>query len=340
MKFRFTKKDFYSLALILFVVALIFGNVVYADSHKEHKEHKAHNAENVDVLNVKLHTEPNKISVGEPANLMLHLTDAEGEPFTDLMVHHDRILHVLIVSENLQTIGHIHPEDFEDRDMIAELEGVYTVQFTFPYSGRYILALDVMTADAEYTKHIYVDVTGDKKMSELTHDMRREKRVIGYTEQGGDRFTKAVSITEKNGASKYMVKMKAPEKIKVGEMVHITYHFTHAGKPVTDLVPFLDAPMHFAIVSNRLDGILHTHGTVPMDSKDDHKKIDSSQTKHTVDEKTPTTGHQHKGITPDKFGPTVMLMTTFKKAGIYQIFGQVKHGDQVLFPTFMVKVEK
>lgn len=337
MKFRFTTKDFYSLALTLFVVALISGNVVYADSHKEHQ---AHNAENVDVLNVKLHTEPNKISAGEPANLMLHLTDAKGEPFTDLMVHHDRILHVLIVSENLQTIGHIHPEDFEDRDMIAELEGVYTVQFTFPYSGRYILAIDVMTTDAEFTKHLYVDVVGDKKMSELTYDMRREKRVVGYTEQGGDRFTKAVSITEKKGASLYTVRMKSPEKIKVGEMVHITYHFTHAGKPVTDLVPFLDAPMHFAIVSNRLDGILHTHGTVPMDSKHDKKKMASSQTKKKMREKTPTTGHQHKGITPDRFGPTVMLMTTFKKAGIYQIFGQVKHGDQVLFPTFMVKVEE
>ena len=291
MKFRFSTIGFYSLALTLFVVALISGKVVYADSHKEHKEHQAHNAENVDVLNVKLHTEPNKISAGEPANLMLHLTDAEGEPFTDLMVHHDRILHVLIVSENLQTIGHVHPEDFEDRDMLAELEGVYTVQYTFPYSGRYILAIDVMTADAEYTKHLYVDVAGDKKMSELTRDMRREKRVVGYTEQGGDRFTKAVSITEKKGASKYIVKMKAPEKIKVGEMVHITYHFTHAGKPVTDLVPFLDAPMHFAIVSNRLDGILHTHGTVQTDSKHDKKKMDSSQTKKKVHEKTPTTGH-------------------------------------------------
>ena len=340
MKFRFTTRGFYSLALTLFLVALISGNVVYADSHKEHKEHKAHNVEDVEVLNVELHTEPDKISAGEPANLMLHLTDAEGEPFTDLMVHHDRILHVLIVSENLQTIGHVHPEDFEDRDMIAELEGVYTVQFTFPYSGRYILALDVMTEDAEYTKHIYVDVTGDKKMSELTYDLRRQKRVVGYTEQGGDRFTKAVSINEKKGESKYIVKMEAPEKIKVGEMVHITYHFTHAGKPVTDLVPFLDAPMHFAIVSNRLDGILHTHGTVPMDSKYDKKKMDSSQTKKKIHEKPPTTGHQHQGITPDRFGPTVMLMTTFKKAGIYQIFGQVKHGDQVLFPTFMVKVEK
>ena len=337
MKSRISTLGYFSLALSLLVVALFSGNSVSAD---DHIKHKTHNVENADVLNVKLHTEPNKIIAGKPVNLMFHLTDAKGEPFTDLMIHHERILHILIVSENLQTIGHIHPEDFESRDMLAELEGVYTVQFTFPYSGRYIVAIDAMTTDAEYTKHLYVDVTGDKEMPEFSTDIRREKMVVGYTEEGGDRFTKSVSITEKKGASKYMVKMSVPDKIKVGEMVHITYHFTHGGKPVTDLVPFLDAPMHFAIVSNRLDGILHTHGTVPMGSMHDKLKKDSSHANHKMREKTPTTGHKHEGITPDKFGPSVMLMTTFTEAGIYQIFGQVKHRDQILFPTFMVKVEE
>lgn len=337
MKSRISTLGFYSLALTLLLVLLVTGNAVSADHHNEHK---AHITKNSDVLNVKLHTEPNKISAGEAAKLMLHLTDAEGEPFTDLMIHHDRILHVLIVSENLQTIGHIHPEDFETRDMMAELEGVYTVHFTFPFSGRYIVAIDVMTADTEYNKHLYVDVSGDKEMPEFSTDLRREKMVVGYTEEGGDRFTKSVSITEKKGTSKYMVKMSVPDKIKVGEMAHITYHFTHEGKQVTDLVPFLDAPMHFAIVSNRLDGILHTHGTVPMGSMHDKLKKDSSHANHKMREKTPTTGHKHEGITPDKFGPSVMLMTTFTEAGIYQIFGQVKHRDKILFPTFMVKVEE
>ena len=41
-------------------------------------------------LNVALHTEPHKIEAGKPATLMLKLTDAMGEPFTDLMIHHDR----------------------------------------------------------------------------------------------------------------------------------------------------------------------------------------------------------------------------------------------------------
>ena len=98
---------------------------------------------------------------------------------------------MLIVSENLQILGHVHPEDFESRDMRAELEGVYTVHFTFPVAGRYILAFDVMTADAEFSKHLYVDVEGENKMQEIMPDHRTEKDIFGYKEEGGDRFTKA-----------------------------------------------------------------------------------------------------------------------------------------------------
>ena len=255
------------------------------------------------------------------------------------MVHHDRVLHVLIVSENLQIVGHIHPEDYESRDMMAELEGTYTVHFTFPVAGRYILAFDVMTADAEFSKYLYVDVAGEKKMADLSKDLRTEKSVFGYTEEGGDRFTKAVSVTDGKGTSTYHVKIKVPDRIKAGEMVHIGYNFSRDGKPITDFVPFLDAPMHFAIVSTRLDGILHTHGTVPTSSKTGKSMKDDPHAGHKM-KKSATSGHEHQGITPDKFGPTLMLMTTFPKAGLYQIFGQLKHSDQILWSSFMVEVEE
>ena len=290
-------------------------------------------------LNVMLHTEPKTVQAGVPATLTFHLTDAKGEPVADLMVHHARVLHILVVSENLQIIGHIHPEDFESRDIMMELEGMYTVHFTFPAAGKYILAVDIMTADAEFAKHLYVDVAGEEKLADAVQDFRREKVVFGYTDEGGDRYTKAVSLTDGEGASTYHAKMEAPERIKAGEMVHITYHFSQDGQPLTDLVPFLDAPMHFAIVSTRLDGILHTHGTVP-GSEDASEMVKKDPHAGHKMEKASVAGHQHQGITPEKFGPTVMLMTTFPEAGVYQIFGQLKHADQILWASFMVKVEK
>ena len=321
---------------VIAVSVLFLAEVSFAKEHAGHDAHKMHSPSS---LNVMLHTKPQTIQAGTSATLTFHLTDAKGEAVTDLMVHHARVLHVLVVSENLQIIGHIHPEDFESRDIMMELEGMYTVHFTFPAAGKYILAVDVMIADAEFAKYLYVDVAGEEKLADTAQDFRREKVVFGYTDEGGDRYTKAVSLTDGTGASMYHAKMEAPERIKAGEMVHITYHFSRDGKPLTDLVPFLDAPMHFAIVSTRLNGIVHTHGTVP-GTEDASKMMKKDPHAGHKMKKAPTTGHQHQGITPEKFGPTVMLMTTFPEAGVYQIFGQLKHADQILWPSFMIKVEK
>lgn len=323
--------------LTTITVGMLF--LVEVGAAKAHGDHDAHKIHSTSSLNVMLHTEPQTIQAGTSAALTFHLTDAKGEPVTDLMVHHARVLHVLVVSENLQIIGHIHPEDFESRDIMMELEGMYTVHFTFPAAGKYILAVDVMIADAEFAKYLYVDVAGEEKLTDTVQDFRREKVVFGYTDEGGDRYTKAVSLTDGEGASMYQAKIEAPERIKAGEMVHITYHFSQDGKPLTDLVPFLDAPMHFAIVSTRLDGIVHTHGTV-LGTEDASKVMKEDPHAGHKMKRTPMTGHQHRGITPEKFGPTVMLMTTFPEAGVYQIFGQLKHADQILWPSFMVKVEK
>lgn len=336
MKSLFSASYTSRIVIAIFVSILYFVNIGLT---VQHENHSAHQTEKTDALNVTLHTEPEEITAGEQATLMFNLTDKMGEPFTDLMIHHDRVLHVLIVGKNLQILGHIHPEDFDERDMMTELEGTYTVHFTFPAAGRYILALDVMTIDAEYSKYLYIDVAGEKRMTDLSEDFSREKTVNGYTEEGGDRYTKAV-LTDGKGTSTYQVKMNVQDKIRVGEMVHIDYHFSQAGKPITDLVPFLDAPMHFAIVNSELDGIVHTHGSVMMNMDHSKMKKDISHKGHKMEKEEPTTGHKHQGSTPDKFGPTVMLVTTFTKPGIYQIFGQLKHKDQILFPTFMVKVEE
>ena len=321
---------------VIAVGVLLLVAVSFAENRAQHAAHKGHDTAS---LNVMLHTEPQTIQAGTSAALTFHLTDVKGEPVTDLRVHHARVLHVLVVSENLQIIGHIHPEDFESRDIMQELEGRYTVHFTFPAAGRYILAVDVMTADAEFSEYVYVNVTGKAELADMIQDFRREKVVYSYTDEGGDRYTKAVSLTDGEGTSTYHVKIDAPERIKAGEMVHITYHFSRYGKPLTDLVPFLDAPMHFAIVSTRLDGIVHTHGTVPGSEEDSKMMKKDPHVGHKM-QKTPTTGHQHHGTTPEKFGPTIMLMTTFPEAGVYQIFGQLKHADQILWPNFMVKVEQ
>lgn len=328
------------LALLYYIAVLIIGIqfLITVGHTKEHEGHNMDKGHKASTLNVMLHTDPKIVQAGIPVTLTFHLTDANREPVNDLMVHHDRVLHVLVVGENLQIIGHIHPEDFESRDIMAELEGKYTVHFTFPAAGKYILAVDVMTADAEFAEYVYVDVEGEEKLAAMVPDFRREKAIVSYTDEGGDRYTKAVFVDDGEGTSTYHVKMGVSEQIKAGEMMSITYHFSRDGEPLTDLSPFLDAPMHFAIVSTRLDGVVHTHGTVPGSEDINRMMVKDLHTGHKMKE-APASGHQHYGSTPEKFGPIVMLITTFPEAGVYQIFGQLKHDDQILWPSFMVEVE-
>lgn len=321
------------------VIAVTLGLLLRSDiaSAEEHGAHDAHKMQHTADLNVTLHTDPQIVQAGTSTALTFHLTDGAGESVSDLLVHHARVLHVIVASENLQILGHIHPEDFENRDILAELDGRYTVHFTFPAAGRYILAVDVMTADAEFAKHLYVDVVGTVKLSDLVQDLHREKAVLSYTDEGGDRYTKAMSLNEGAPEWGYHAKIAAPDPIKAGEQVQITYHFSRKGEPLTDLVPFLDAPMHFAIVSSRLDGIVHTHGIIPGSEKMDKSGMTDPHAGHQM-VKPETPGHQHQGVLLEQFGPELLLMTTFPEPGIYQIFGQLKHGDQILCPSFMVEV--
>lgn len=307
-------------------------------------------------LNVAVNTGSQTIEAGTPTVLKFHLTDANGEPFTDLLVHHARILHVLLVSENLQIVGHIHPEDFDPRNVMEEQEGIYTVEWSFPEAGRYIIALDVVSPEGTFAKHLYVDVIGEPQMGPQPRDFRREKAVNSYTDEGNDRYTKPIWITDAENGNAYHVKMEAPERIKTGEIIHITLHFSRHGEPITDLVPFLDAPMHFAIVDSQLDSIVHTHGTLPVSESlpaelhGGHNaavRADAQEAHNpaAMDENPPGAHNasesslMHHGASINLFGPTVNLTTTFHKIGVYQIFCTAKHTNQIIWLSFMVEVE-
>jgi Cu+-exporting ATPase len=114
-----------------------------------------------------------------------------------------------------------------------------------------------------------------------------------------------------------------PERITAGKEVILSYLFRKKGKPVTDLEPYLSAPMHLAIISRDLTHFIHTHGEVPG---------------------MPSMGHdehhmQMKMTVPDKFGPTIEIHVVFPAKGLYQIFGQVGHEGKVIVTSFMVEVE-
>ena len=76
---------------------------------------------------------PAAIQPGQPAALTYRLTDARtGAPLTDVVVSHERPMHLIVVSRDLQPFQHVHPEP-------TGTAGEYRVEMTFPEPGTYLL---------------------------------------------------------------------------------------------------------------------------------------------------------------------------------------------------------
>ncbi len=179
-------------------------------------------------------TEPKALQEDAPATLSFRITDLDGKPVSDLVLAHDRILHVVIIGQDTSTFAHIHPEINKQADTLP-------VRYAFPKAGRYLVAATFTVRAQEFTQEFYVKVDGESKMSASESDTANVKEFYGYT-----------------------VRFKAPKTVTSGsQMQKFTYTIEKDGKPVTDLQSYLAAPMHLAVVKNDLRKFFHTHGLLP-----------------------------------------------------------------------------
>ncbi len=246
-------------------------------------------------------TEPGHITVGTPTTIMLSFKDREGKPVKNLTIIHDRLIHVIIASQDFSVFAHIHPQDFGPITPEMKETARYPVRFTFPKAGRYIVGIDFAVKNQPLSKHFLIDVVGEPKMGRIKQDFSRGKRF-------GDLDVKFATT---------------PERIRSGKEVTLSYIFRKNGKPVTDLEPWLSAPMHLAIISADLTQFIHTHGELPG---------------------TPAMGHHEHEMqmmmtVPEKFGPKIEVHVVFPTAGLYKIFGQVGYRGEVITTSYMIQVE-
>jgi hypothetical protein len=247
----------------------------------------------------RLTTEPARVIAGSPAVVRFSLTDAAGKPIQGLTMMHERYVHVVIVSQDFSVFAHIHPRDFE-RLTPEVLKGArFFVRFTFPKAGRYVVGLDFAVKGRPFGRHFVVDVAGKPGMTAPEKDFKRTERAGGLD----------VSFAT------------TPEPIRAKYNAVLNYVFKEKGKPVTDLNPWLGAPMHLAIVSSDLKYFIHVHGEVP------------GMTAHMHSE-----DHMHMHV-PPKFGPKIEVPIVFPAKGLYKVFGQVGHKGKVILTRFMVEVE-
>jgi hypothetical protein len=126
--------------------------------------------------------------------------------------------------------------------------------------------------------------------------------------------------------------MPMPGVIKSGEDVMLHFQVRDAaGKPVSDLQPYLGAMGHAVLLSADSNIYLHTHPTDGAHAEDAQAEGAQAEGDHAkMEHAAPAAGA--------KGGPDVMFHTNFPVPGLYKVWGQFQHKGRIVTAPFVLNV--
>ncbi|AQZ67783.1 Putative secreted protein [[Actinomadura] parvosata subsp. kistnae] len=166
------------------------------------------------------------ITTGVPTDFRFTVIGPHGKPVTDYKVEHDKKLHFIVVSRDLTSFQHLHPELAPD--------GTWSVQLSLPKAGPYRAFADFAPAGGEkLTLGADLQAAGDYRPEPLPH--------VSRTAIVGD----------------YTVNLAGD--LVAGRSSKLTLTVSKNGEPVTDLEPYLGAYGHLVALRAGDLAYLHVH---------------------------------------------------------------------------------
>jgi P-type Cu+ transporter len=157
--------------------------------------------------------------------IKIFLKDKAGNPIDDLEVNHEKILHLILVDEQLQKYYHIHPE--------RTGEGEFTI--ANPLTDGYYKA--------------FIDI----KPTSLDYEVEPVPFVVGIpnTAAHGHALEPDTSLSKTVGGEQVTLNMRS---VKVGENVKLSFVLDQ-----TNLTPYLGAQGHVVILDEYGKKFVHVH---------------------------------------------------------------------------------
>jgi hypothetical protein len=212
--------------------------------HKQHIQHQKQHHQQPELSNydVDLQYDPITPEARKSTKMIISIRDQKsGYPLREYELVHDKLMHLIIVSEDLSYFDHIHPT-FEDT---AES---FTISHKFPQAGIYKLWID------------FKPKGGDRTLVAF------EREVIGNQIHKPITLVYDGKYTKGSAEGKYQISLKLPEKIVANDDVEIVFSISDAAnKPVGDLEPLMGAGGHSIIISSDTKEFLHVHPTEEVD---------------------------------------------------------------------------
>ncbi|KYC39849.1 hypothetical protein WA1_28175 [Scytonema hofmannii PCC 7110] len=246
------------------------------------------------------------LKINKPNDIILSLKDDEGKAIQGILPEHERLLHIFIVSENFQFFSHIHIEDFGLITLKMLEEAKFPIRYSFPQPGKYLVAVNFTVNHQHFFKQAFLKVTGQHSSLNLEKDNSFEEDKIPNYQINFSHF---------------------PNLIQAQKEVTLDYFINKNGKKVTDIVPYLDAPMHITAISSDLQNIIHTHAH-DKSAKSLHMGHNASLHDRT---------HNSEAMV-DKFGPNLEASVTFPDRGTYHVFGEMRHQEKIVVVESLVEV--
>ncbi len=199
-------------------------------NHDENSKngHEGHSMENMNHGNnsqittkVKL-TAPKDLAPNQPINLVIDIQDATGKPVNKFDIFQEKIMHLIVVSDDLRSFDHIHPEYKEN--------GRFEVTANFPESGSYTLFSDYKPAgNKEIVSLMNITIPGAVPLPKNL-----------------EKFTKTKTISD----TKVNLNISAP-KIKAGQDINLIFDLKdNKNQPIKDLQPYLGEKGHLVIIKS------------------------------------------------------------------------------------------
>ena len=198
---------------------------------------------------IDFHSYPQQVTAGGTAILSYIPKKEEYEnAIVPLDIHHEKKIHLMIVSTDLAYFEHIHPkyngQEYQIKvigknESFTKERGLNETQFT--HGGDYIMYLDYVPAGASGQL--------DKIPFTVSGSPRKD------TPLGSQRL-----VWENEG---YKVELSADKDFAMNTPIQLKIHITLNGKTVTDLDKYLGALAHMVVISEDTEEYLHVH---PMES--------------------------------------------------------------------------
>jgi hypothetical protein len=167
-------------------------------------------------------TAPKSLSPNQPINLVIDIQDSTGKPVNKFDIFQEKIMHLIVVRDDLQFFDHIHPEYKEN--------GRFEVTANFPESGNYTLFSDYKPAgNKENVSLMNITIPGTVPLPKNL-----------------EKFTKTKTISDTK------INLNISEKnIKAGQAVMLSFDLKdNKNQPIKDLQPYLGEKGHLVIIKS------------------------------------------------------------------------------------------